>query len=74
MLSSLAGLMLRHGAAVGLYLETNVDERLVLNELARRNGVTFEYLDGKTAWQIAKSLFSFANVTTFALFDGVRHP
>ena len=42
MLESLAGLLLRHGSpgSVGLYLESNVDGRLLLQQLQKRRGVT----------------------------------
>lgn len=75
MLGSLAGLLLRHRSPVGLYLETNTDARLVLQQLKQRRGVRYKYANGSTAFSVAKQLASFAgNLTSFVLYDAMANP
>ena len=75
MLGSLAGLLLKHGAQTGLYLESNVDARLVLQDLSLRRNVTYTYAKpDTTAWDIAKQLAPEAGVREFTLFDGANNP
>ena len=75
MLGSLAGLLLRHQSPVGLYLETNTDARLILQQLKQRRGVSYKYANGSTAFSVATQLASFAgNLTSFVLYDAVANP
>ena len=75
MLGSLAGLLLRHRAPFGLYLETNSDARLVLQQLKQRRGVSYKYaVNGSTAFSVAKQLASFAgNLSSFVLYDAMAN-
>jgi hypothetical protein len=76
-LESLAGLLLRHGSpgGVGLYLESNVDGRMLLHQLAARRGVTYEYRNASsTPLGIARELAPAANVTSFVSFDAAANP
>ena len=76
MLESLAGLLLRHGSpgGVGLYLESNVDGRMLLQQLKARRGVGYEYRRNASVWSIAKALSPAANVSQFVLFDAMANP
>ena len=77
MLESLAGLLLRHGSpgGVGLYLESNIDGRMLLQQLKVRRGVTHEYANGShTPFSVAKQLAAAANVTSFVAFDAATNP
>jgi hypothetical protein len=78
MLESLAGLLLRHGSpgSVGLYLESNVDGRLLLQQLQKRRGVTATYANRSTTpFALAQQLVAPAKLTSsFVLFDAAANP
>ena len=75
MLNSLAGLLLRRGGAIGLYLEANIDARMVLQDLEKRRSVTVTYAtQNSTAWTIARQLTAGTNITSFALYDASTNP
>lgn len=77
MLESLAGLLLRHGSpgGVGLYLESNVDGRLLLQQIQKRRGVTVTYANRSTTpFALAQQLAAAANITSFVRFDAATNP